>query len=228
MSSSTVSDPSDYRQLWLEASARNAELTRSLLPERLAAQLARPESILAEGHADVTVLFADIVGFTRLAAELTPYAVVELLDSFFGPIDLLCEQLQLEKIKTIGDAYMLAGGLEPDGDGRHTERVLEAALDILTLARRHPPVCGERFAVRIGFATGPVVAGVIGRKKLNYDLWGDTVNLAMRLCDEAVPMEVLFDELSFLSLAGPHGSIGPQVMQIRGKGPVQTYRLQAT
>lgn len=219
-------DAPDYAALWRQEVERNAELVRSLVPERIAGRLNHTGSIVAEGHADVTVLFADIVGFTRMAAELTPYAVVELLDSFFGPIDQLCGQLRLEKIKTIGDAYMLAGGLEPDDDGRHTERVLEAALDILALARRHPPVYeGERFAVRIGFASGPVIAGVIGRKKINYDLWGDTVNIAMRLCDEAMPMGILLDEMSYLNLAAPHGAVGPEEVMVRGKGLVKSYRL---
>jgi class 3 adenylate cyclase len=214
-----------YRQLWQNENQRNSELLRSLVPAHLAAKMNATDTIIAEGYADVSVLFADIVNFTGISGELTPHAVVRLLDSFFTPIDVMCEKYKVEKIKTIGDAYMLAGGLDPSDDGSHTERVICLALDILDLARSLPPVLDRPFGVRIGVATGPVIAGVIGVKKVTYDLWGDTVNIAARMCSEADQMGIAIDDLTFFSVSDQFNVIGPETVEIKGKGALKVYRL---
>ncbi|MDK2124092.1 adenylate/guanylate cyclase domain-containing protein [Parachitinimonas caeni] len=214
-----------YRRVWETEAKRNANFLRNILPDRIASRLKTPDSIVAEGHPDVSILFADIVNFTHLSGELTPQAVVEMLDGFFTPIDLLCERHSLEKIKTVGDAYMLAGGLETDPAFTHTQRVLDAAFDIITLAQQHPPVAGAPFGVRVGIATGPIIAGVIGRKKVTYDLWGDTVNIASRMCSEAEPMQIAMDELTYLSLSDQIGQLTAEQVEIRGKGSMKIYRI---
>ncbi|HVO31912.1 MAG TPA: adenylate/guanylate cyclase domain-containing protein, partial [bacterium] len=141
---------------------------------------------MALRYADVTVLFADIVDFTAMATKMQAEQLVTVLNEIFSIFDRLAEKHGLEKIKTIGDAYMVAGGLpvqKPD----HTERMAEMALDMLAEVQRRNTERKESVQVRIGMATGPVVAGVIGEKKFAYDLWGDTVNVASRMESTGVP-----------------------------------------
>ncbi len=224
----------NYQNLWREAALRNQQMLYNILPAHVGVRMAQGDTLIADGYADVSVLFADITNFTLLSSDLTPRAVVELLDDFFTTLDDLCEKHDLEKIKTIGDAYMAAGGLEPrtednvgNGDGNHTERVLAMAQDILAYSRAHAPVMNQPFAVHIGIGTGPVVAGVIGRKKITYDLWGDTVNIAARMCAEAAPMGIAVDELSYLSLLNLKATTSAQVerVEIKGKGSMQVFKL---
>lgn len=215
-----------YRQMWQSENQRNGELLKSLVPAHIAAKMSSTGSIIAEGYADVSILFADIVSFTKISGDLTPHGVVQLLDSFFTPVDVMCEKYRVEKIKTIGDAYMLAGGLDPNDDGSHTERVLCLALDILDLARTLPPVEGVPFEVRVGVATGPVIAGVIGVKKVTYDLWGDTVNIAARMCSEAHRMGIAVDDLTYFSVSEHFRFADPETVDIKGKGALKVYRVE--
>jgi adenylate cyclase len=215
-----------YRQMWQSENQRNSDLLKSLVPQHIARKISSTGSIIAEGYADVTVLFADIVSFTKISGDLTPHGVVQLLDSFFTPVDVMCEKYQVEKIKTIGDAYMLAGGLDPEDDGSHTERVVTLALDIIDLARTLPASEGMPFEVRIGIATGPVIAGVIGIKKVSFDLWGDTVNIAARMCSEAHKMGIAVDDLTYFSISEVFKFSGPETLEIKGKGALKVYRVE--
>jgi adenylate cyclase len=160
--------------------ARAEHLLLNTLPRPIAERMKKGEVNIAEHHPDVTVLVADLVGFTTLAAHIGPDQVVYLLNEIFSGFDVLAEKHGLEKIKTIGDAYMVAGGIplpRPD----HAEAIAELALDLMADIEKFNRAYNTSIHLRIGISTGSVVAGVIGRKRFAYDLWGDTVNLACRL-----------------------------------------------
>jgi adenylate cyclase len=218
----------DYQNLWRAEAQHHRAVLDSIVPTHIGTRIQRGESLIADGYADVSVLFIDIVNFTHLSSDLTPRGIIELLDGVFTALDQLCEEFALEKIKTIGDAYMAAGGLEPqvaDSPGDHTQRVLSMAQAALKFAAQHPAVLDSPFQIRVGIATGPVVAGVIGRKKITYDLWGDTVNIAARMCSEAAPMGIAVDELTFLSIPELADKTQVDRVDIKGKGAMQVYRL---
>ena len=156
------------------------QLLLNILPKPIAERMKKGETNIADSHPDVTVLLADLVGFTTLAAHIGPEQVVQLLNEVFSAFDLLTEEHGLEKIKTIGDAYMVAGGVSvPRPD--HAEASAELALDLQEEIERLNHEYDTTVRLRIGICTGPVVAGVIGRRRFAYDLWGETVNLACRL-----------------------------------------------
>ena len=153
----------------------------NVLPKAIAERLKAGESPIADRAADVGVLFADIVGFTPLSETMRPEELVEVLDEVFTLFDGLVAEQGLEKIKTIGDSYMVASGLLGEGCG-HAEDLANVALEMRAAIARRPPL-----EVRIGLDIGPVVAGVIGHQKFVYDLWGDTVNSAGRMESHGMP-----------------------------------------
>lgn len=206
------------------ALAESERLLLNVLPAAVAARLKESDQIIADGFGEVTVLFADIVGFTGLAEELAPREVVLLLDRVFSGWDALAEQHGLEKIKTIGDAYMVAGGLpEPRPD--HTEAVAEMALAMNAELERCLAGAGRMLEVRIGIDTGPVVAGVIGRAKFIYDLWGDTVNTASRMESHGLAGEIQVTERVHQRLRDRYELRPRGPIEIKGKGPLSTYFL---
>lgn len=156
-------------------------LLANMLPSKIATQLKRnPGQTIADSHEQASILFADIVGFTPLASHLSPAQVVEMLNMLFTRFDTLANQHGLEKIKTLGDAFMVAGGMpEPQDD--HAKRVASMAIDMVEITHAFSKEIGQDLQLRVGIHTGPVVAGVIGTKKPFYDVWGDTVNTAARL-----------------------------------------------
>ena len=159
-------------------------LLTTILPTHIAQRLKQEQTTIADGFADVSVMFADIVNFTGLTEDLTPKEVVNFLDGVFTRFDELAEKHGVDKIKTIGDAYMVAGGLSGDGT-QYVDAVVDMALEMLELTRNDELM--KRYDIRfhVGIATGPVIAGVIGAKRFIYDLWGDTVNIASRITSEA-------------------------------------------
>jgi class 3 adenylate cyclase len=168
----------------------------------------------------MTVLFADVVGFTELSSRLEPREVVDMLNRVFTSFDGLVDGFGLEKIKTIGDAYMVVGGLASDGED-HAVRVTQLGLRMLEEA--HRVVDPEPIELRIGVHSGPAVAGVIGLKKFIYDVWGDTVNTASRLESAGVPGRIQVSRSTFERLSGsfrfePRGEI-----ELKGKGLVEAY-----
>jgi class 3 adenylate cyclase len=166
--------------LLLAEQEKSERLLLNVLPASIAARLKDTDEVIADAFADVTVLFADIVDFTRRSQQIAPEQVVQVLNGLFSVFDQLAKQRGLEKIKTIGDAYMVVGGL-PDPRPDHAVAVANMALAMREeVAGRFDP-SGRPLAVRIGIDTGPVVAGVIGTSKFSYDLWGDTVNTASRM-----------------------------------------------
>jgi class 3 adenylate cyclase/CheY-like chemotaxis protein len=168
-----------HDQLQIEQE-RSDQLLLNILPKPIAERMKQGETNIAESFPDVTVLVADLVGFTTLSAHIGPEQIVQLLNEIFSAFDLLTEKHGLEKIKTIGDAYMVAGGISFPRPN-HAEDSAALALEMQTEIARLNHEYNTSVRLRIGICTGPVVAGVIGRKRFAYDLWGETVNLACRL-----------------------------------------------
>ncbi len=199
-------------------------LLLNILPQPIADRLKRQETNIADGHADVTVMFADIVNFTRMSEEMSPNETVQLLNTIFSEFDLLAERYGIEKIKTIGDAYMAAGGLR-SGTSQYVDSMADMTIEMQTFVARYTAANGEKLSLRIGLATGPVVAGVIGRRKFSYDLWGDTVNIASRMASEAQPGHTQVDVVTFRRLHNRYRFDQVQQIQVKGKGPMQVYNL---
>ena len=182
------------------------------------------ESPIADRIEHVAVLFGDIVGSTPLAERLTADELVEVLDEVFSHFDVMAAERGLEKIKTIGDAYMVVGGLEPTSDDPDA-RIADMALAMRdSLSKRQLPG-GGTMQMRFGMASGPVVAGVIGNRKFSYDLWGDTVNTAARMESHGVPGEIQVTELVRRSLGATHRFSEARSIDVRGKGTMTTYFL---
>jgi class 3 adenylate cyclase len=181
-------------------------------------------SPIADGFADVTVMFADIVNFTQVAAHMSPTQVFAMLNRIFSAFDELAERYGLEKIKTIGDAYMVAGGLN-DESADYSEAIADMAVAMRDLLKRDFSVNASHLEIRIGIGTGPVVAGVVGKKKFIYDLWGDTVNIASRITTEGVPGMIQCDTTTYRRLMGRFDFHEPQTLYLKGKGNMTVYRL---
>ena len=211
-------------QLLQAEQERSERLLLNILPGPIAERLKREKQTIADGFADVTVMFVDIVNFTRLAEGLAPKEVFAVLNRIFSAFDELAEKYGLEKIKTIGDAYMVAGGLN-DETTDYTQAMADLALAMRDLLRDDAAVNNLHLDVRIGIGTGPVVAGVVGKKKFIYDLWGDTVNLASRITSEGAPGMVHVDETTWRRLAGRYEFLEPQVIPLKGKGNTIVHRL---
>lgn len=207
------------------AHQRSEELLLNILPASIAARLLARDGTIADNFGGVTVLFADIVGFTALSSRLSADRVVELLNDLFCRYDDLAGELGLEKIKTIGDCYMVAGGL-PLARADHAEAVAEMALRMQTVTRDFRDSLGEAVHVRVGMHSGPVVAGVIGKRKFIYDLWGDTVNTASRMESHGVPDGVHLTGASRELLAGKYRMTSRGLVDIKGKGPMETWFLE--
>ena len=214
------------RQL-LEAQEKSERLLLNILPGPIAEQLKRSPDIIAESFAEVTVLFADIVNFTQMTEQQSATNVVDFLNQVFSRFDRLAESHGLEKIKTIGDAYMVAAGL-PQPQENHAAAVAAMAVEMQKALAEFNAETNQSIALRIGIHTGPVVAGVIGLKKFAYDLWGDTVNTASRMESHGIPNRIQISEATYRCLRenGERYEFhqrGPIV--IKGKGAMVTYLM---
>jgi class 3 adenylate cyclase/putative methionine-R-sulfoxide reductase with GAF domain len=203
---------------------RSESLLLNTLPAPIARRLQAGEQGIAERFDEVTVLFADIVGFTPLAATMSPEALVRLLGRVFTEFDNLSDALGLEKIKTIGDAYMVVAGV-PTPRPDHREAMAEMALGILRAVERLNHVLGTRLAVRLGMYSGSVVAGIIGARKFTYDLWGATVNIASRMESQGVSGRIHVHESTYLALRGKYRFERRGILEIKGVGAMPTYFL---
>ena len=172
-------------------------------------------------------MFVDIVNFTRMAEGMTPQQVFAMLNRIFSSFDELAEQYGMEKIKTIGDAYMVAGGLNNELTN-YTQSIAELAIAMRDLLRRDFTVNSMHLDVRIGIGTGPVVAGVVGKKKFIYDLWGDTVNLASRITSEGTPGMIHVDETTHQRLVQHFTFDAPLSIHLKGKGNTLVHRLNGS
>ena len=214
----------EAHQLLQEEQARSERLLLNILPGPIAERLKSSNQTIADGFSDVSVMFVDIVNFTRIAEGLKPQEVFTMLNRIFSSFDELAEKYGLEKIKTIGDAYMVAGGLN-DACHDYTAALVDMALDMRDLLQRDFHVNSRHLEVRIGIGSGPVVAGVVGKKKFIYDLWGDTVNIASRITGEGPPGMVQIDERSYLRLRDRFDFLSPETVHLKGKGNMTVYRV---
>jgi PAS domain S-box-containing protein len=216
------------RKVWEEALLYQQQCTEDLLqnilPAPIAQRLKLQESIIADSFDEVTVLFADLVNFTELSAQIPATKLVDLLNKIFSVFDRLTEKHGLEKIKTIGDAYMVVGGL-PTPRPDHAEAVVEMALDMQQAIARFQRNDGKPFALRIGINTGPVVAGVIGTKKFAYDLWGDTVNVASRMESMGMAGGIQVTAATYALLKDKYVFEERDSIAVKGKGEMITYWL---
>jgi class 3 adenylate cyclase len=213
---------------------KSERLLLNILPGPIAHRLKQQQSIIADGFADVTVMFADIVNFTRLSEEMSPRLIVGLLNEVFSHFDQLAEKHGLEKIKTIGDAYMVAGGLgehhrdgvAPAADDRdYSVAICNMALEMCEYMDSRSGFKRARLQIHVGIGTGPVVAGVIGMKKFIYDLWGDTVNIASRVTAEAAASTILVDATTYRRVRHLFDFDEEQTLSVKGKGEISAYRL---
>ena len=214
----------EAHQLLQEEQARSERLLLNILPGPIAERLKSSNQTIADGFSDVSVMFVDIVNFTRIAEGLKPQEVFTMLNRIFSSFDELAERYGVEKIKTIGDAYMVAGGLN-DACHDYTAALVDMALDMRDLLQRDFHVNSRHLEVRIGIGSGPVVAGVVGKKKFIYDLWGDTVNIASRITGEGPPGMVQIDERSYLRLRDRFDFLSPETVHLKGKGNMTVYRV---
>jgi class 3 adenylate cyclase len=205
---------------------RSERLLLNILPGPVAERLKQEDGTIADGFADVTVMFADIVNFTNIAEGMSPNQIFAMLNKVFSSFDALAEKHGLEKIKTIGDAYMVAGGLEKDDTTNYSEQIALMALAMRDMLASDLAVNEHRLQIRMGIGTGPVVAGVVGKKKFIYDLWGDTVNLASRITSEAVPGMIQVDATTYRRLRGRFDFDPPHTVYLKGKGDTVIYRMR--
>ena len=215
---------SDAHRLLQIEQERSERLLLNILPGTVAERLKSSNQTIADGFADVTVMFADIVNFTHVAEGMAPTQVFAMLNRIFSSFDELAEKYGLEKIKTIGDAYMVAGGLN-DGEVDYSDAIADMALAMRDLLRRDFSVNEAHLEVRIGIGTGPVVAGVVGKKKFIYDLWGDTVTIASRITSEGVPGMIQVDTTTWRRLKDRFDFYEPQTIYLKGKGDTEVHRL---
>ncbi|WP_448268273.1 adenylate/guanylate cyclase domain-containing protein [Nostoc sp. DSM 114159] len=207
------------------AQHKSERLLLNILPEMIAEQLKQQPATIADNFLEVTVLFADIVGFTELSSHTSPAELVELLNTIFCLFDQLAERHGVEKIKTIGDAYMAVAGL-PNQSNNHAPAIADIALDMQNAVATFNEENNQSFSIRIGISTGPVVAGVIGLKKFAYDLWGDTVNIASRMESHGIAGSIQVCEATYQLLKDKYLLEKRGLIKVKGKGEMMTYILK--
>ncbi|HVY70414.1 MAG TPA: adenylate/guanylate cyclase domain-containing protein, partial [Verrucomicrobiae bacterium] len=204
--------------------ARSERLLLNILPAPIADRLKHGEDTIVDSFTEVTVLFADLVGFTQLSTRLTKEELVQSLNEIFSAFDRLAERHGLEKIKTIGDAYMVAGGL-PQPRPDHAEAIAEMAMDMQNEIARYNAARGTQLSIRVGINTGPVVAGIIGKYKFIYDLWGDTVNTASRMESHGFPGTIQVTAVTHEKLRDKYRFADRGSVEVKGKGGMRTHWL---
>ena len=203
----------------------NEELLLNVLPAPIANRLRGGEQGIADGFAEVTVAFADLVGFTAMSSEMPPDRLVTLLNGLFTRFDVAAQEIGIEKIKTVGDSYMAVCGM-PEPVDNHAERMVRMAIRMVHITREHALEHHVSMSLRVGINSGPVVAGVIGKSKYIYDLWGDTVNLAARMESGGLPNSIqvtrrVYETLKDEFIFEPRGEI-----EVKGKGSVEAWLLK--
>ena len=206
--------------------ARSESLLLNILPLPIAERLKAGSQTIADGYAEATILFADLVGFTRMSTTVSPEQLVNMLNRLFSRFDEISIRLGVEKIKTIGDAYMACAGVpltRPD----HAEVIADMALAMREALKEHNREFGSNLQIRIGINSGPVVAGVIGLRKFIYDLWGDTVNLASRMESNGVPDHIQVSTSTWERLRDRYEFEARGDIEVKGIGKVQAYLLKS-
>ena len=205
---------------------QSERLLLNILPEAIAHRLRNSSDIIADHYDAVTILFADLVGFTQYSENKSPLALIQTLNGIFSRFDGLSEKYGLEKIKTIGDAYLVAGGVPNLLEG-HSDAVAHMAIDMLATVAEFNVKNNEHFELRIGIHTGPAVAGVIGQKKFIYDIWGDSVNTASRMESHGVAGKIQISDATRRHLTGKFTIEERGMISIKGKGDMMVYFLVA-
>ena len=218
-------DLSLARKELYRAYERSESLLRNMLPPSIARRLKKKQHTIADAFEDASVLFADLVGFTALAASRPASETVTMLNNIFSAFDQEVAKRGLEKIKTIGDAYMVAGGL-PHPKPDHATQVLSLAVDMLEILRKHNEKYGHDLQLRIGVSRGPLIAGVIGNQKLSYDIWGDTVNVASRMESTGVPGRIQVTERVVQVTSDDFEFEDRGISEVKGRGRMRTYLLE--
>ena len=210
----------------LEAAEKETwRLLLNVLPESVASKLKNTTGVIAESFPNVSVLFADIVNFTELSTQHEPEGLVKILNDLFSAFDTLVEQHALEKIKTIGDAYMVVGGA-PTPRPDHAQSIADLALGMLEAVADYNEKHKTNYSIRVGINSGPVVAGVIGTKKFSYDLWGDTVNVASRMESHGLASQVQVSERTYELLRDQYVFEDRGEIKIKGKQLMKAYLLK--
>jgi adenylate cyclase len=199
-------------------------LLLNILPASIADRLKQGEGLITDHFEDMSVLFADVVGFTQMSRDMSPSELVKMLNHVFSLFDRIVDRLALEKIKTIGDAYMVAGGLGTDGH-HHAENLADMGLEMLELLADYRDETGTDMQIRIGMHTGAAVAGVVGLKKFIYDIWGETVNTASRMESHGVPNRIQVLRSTTDKLADSHIFEERGEVDVKGIGILNTYFL---
>lgn len=202
---------------------KSEQLLNNILPQSIADRLKKNPSVIADYFNSVTVLFTDIVGFTKISEKLSPSELIQFLNSIFSTFDELVEKYQLEKIKTIGDEYMVAAGFPQPRDD-HVEAIADLALEMQE-ALENIDKKSNKIEMRTGIHTGPAVAGVIGTKKFNYDVWGDTVNTASRMESNGLGGKIQVSNATYELLKDKYSLEPRGAIEVKGKGKLKTYWL---
>ncbi len=219
-----ITDRKEIEEALRMEQERSEKLLLNILPAAIAEQLKRNPRSIAYRFDEATILFADIVNFTQLSSGMQPTELVDLLNEIFSAFDHLAERHHLEKIKTIGDAYMVVGGL-PNALPDHTRAIAEMALDMQAAIAQFHRADQAPFSLRIGIDSGPVVAGVIGLKKFSYDLWGDAVNVASRMESQGQPDRIQVTQSVYERLKPYYQFEDRGYIDVKGKGAMRTYWL---
>lgn len=212
------------RKTLSEERRRSDELLRNILPDAVAEKLKRGEGHVVEFHDDVTVLFADVVGFTQMAAHLPPSRLIHILESLFKAFDEIADRHGVEKIKTVGDAYMAAAGV-PDPLHDHADRIARTALSMIDAAEALGREIGMPLSLRIGIDSGPAIGGVIAQRKFAYDLWGDTVNTASRMETSGAVGRIHVTDAFRKRLDDRYVFEHRALLEVKGKGFVPSHFL---
>ena len=202
----------------------NERLLLNILPASIAERLKRGEGLIADSCAETTIVFADIVGFTSLSSHIPASELVQLLSALISDFDELAQKHGVEKIKTIGDAYMAVAGL-PQPRPDHADAAVRLALDMLRAAEKRKTSSGRSLQLRIGINSGPVIAGVIGTHKFAYDLWGDAVNIASRMESQGEPGRIQVTEATYRLLHQQYEFESRGELEVKGKGRMAAYLL---
>ena len=207
-----------------DIATKNEELLLNILPGSIVPRMLGEEKTIADSFEECSILFGDIVGFTPMSQKMDPKALVTMLNEIFTKFDDFSDELGLEKIKTIGDSYMVACGV-PTPDPDHANKIAEMGLKMIRYVNEYPAIAGQVPAIRVGIHSGPTVAGVIGKRKFIYDLWGDAVNTAARMESHGVPNVIHITEQTAKRLNPKYRTESRGVIDIKGKGQMETFLL---
>jgi adenylate cyclase len=226
----SIEDITERKKLELEVNKAHEETRRlllNILPETIVERLTTGENTIADHFEEATVLFADLVGFTQLTEVMTPTQLIDMLNAVFSAFDGLTEKHGLEKIKTIGDAYMAVGGV-PHAQDDHAQRTLALAVDMYRAIAAINAQQSSKLQLRIGIHSGSVIAGIIGTHKFIYDLWGDAVNIASRMESQGVNGQIQLTASTYERLQNREGIVARGKIEVKGKGGQTTYLLDPT